>query len=99
MIPGLYSPKGTHDSIFLGNYANINIIDQLLRTPGVAQVNATGKRGYSSGQVMIALEEVYRQTIPADIGLGYIGMSFQEKRRGKAYLRQPSSVFHCSVSS
>ena len=45
-----------------------------------AQVNATGKRGYSSGQVMNALEEVYKETMPSDIGLDYIGMSFQEKK-------------------
>ncbi len=45
-----------------------------------AQINATGKRGYSSGQVMNALEEVYKQTMPSDIGLDYIGMSFQEKK-------------------
>ncbi|MCX5814541.1 MAG: multidrug efflux RND transporter permease subunit [Proteobacteria bacterium] len=45
-----------------------------------AQVNATGKRGYSSGQVMNALEEVHKQTMPSDIGIGYIGMSFQEKK-------------------
>jgi hydrophobic/amphiphilic exporter-1 (mainly G- bacteria), HAE1 family len=47
MILGLYSPKGTHDSTFLGNYANINIIDQLLRTPGVAQVNLFGAADYA----------------------------------------------------
>jgi hydrophobic/amphiphilic exporter-1 (mainly G- bacteria), HAE1 family len=45
-----------------------------------AQINATGKSGYSSGQVMNALEEVYKQTMPSEIGLDYIGMSFQEKR-------------------
>jgi HAE1 family hydrophobic/amphiphilic exporter-1 len=45
-----------------------------------AQVNAVGKRGYSSGQVMNALEEVFKQTMPAEMGLDYIGMSFQEKK-------------------
>src|SRR6266852_4988977 len=34
MAISLYSPKGTHDSLFLGNYANINIVDALLRVPG-----------------------------------------------------------------
>ncbi len=47
MILGLSSPKGTHDSTFLGNYANINLIDQLLRTPGVAQVNLFGAGDYA----------------------------------------------------
>ena len=45
-----------------------------------AQVNAVGKPGYSSGQVMAALEEVFRQTMPPEMGLDYIGMSFQEKK-------------------
>ena len=45
-----------------------------------AQVNAVGKHGYSSGQVMAALEEVFRQTMPPEMGLDYIGMSFQEKK-------------------
>jgi hydrophobic/amphiphilic exporter-1 (mainly G- bacteria), HAE1 family len=47
MILGLYSPKGTYDSTFLANYANINVIDQLLRTPGVAQVNVFGAGDYA----------------------------------------------------
>ena len=34
----LFSPKHTRDSLFLGNYANINIVDALLRVPGVGQV-------------------------------------------------------------
>ena len=34
MILALYSPNGTYDSTFLANYANINLIDQLLRVPG-----------------------------------------------------------------
>lgn len=47
MIMGLYSPKGTYDATTLGNYANINIIDQLLRTPGVAQVSVFGAGDYA----------------------------------------------------
>jgi HAE1 family hydrophobic/amphiphilic exporter-1 len=45
-----------------------------------AQINAAGNRGYSSAQVTKALEEVFQQTMPADMGLDYIGMSFQEKK-------------------
>jgi HAE1 family hydrophobic/amphiphilic exporter-1 len=45
-----------------------------------AQINAIGKPGYSSGQVMKALEQVFTQTMPAEMGFGYIGMSFQEKK-------------------
>jgi HAE1 family hydrophobic/amphiphilic exporter-1 len=45
-----------------------------------AQVNVMGRPGFSSGQVMKALEEVFHQTMPPEMGLDYIGMSFQEKR-------------------
>ena len=34
----LYSPNGTYDSVFLANYAYININDQLTRVPGIASV-------------------------------------------------------------
>jgi multidrug efflux pump len=35
--------------------------------------------GYSSGQAMTALEEVFKETMPAGMGFDYMGMSFQEK--------------------
>jgi hydrophobe/amphiphile efflux-1 (HAE1) family protein len=41
---GLYSPKETYDAIFLGNYANINLVDAIKRVPGVGDVkNFTGQ--------------------------------------------------------
>ena len=45
-----------------------------------AQLNATAAPGYSSAQAMAALEKVRSQTIPPDMGLDYLGMSFQEKK-------------------
>ncbi len=47
MAFALYSPKNTHDSLFLANYANININDQLLRIPGAGQVILFGATDYS----------------------------------------------------
>ena len=44
-----------------------------------AQLNITGAPGYSSGQVRHALEEVFRQTMPAGMGFDYSGMSYQEQ--------------------
>jgi len=35
MAIAIYSPHQTHDSLFLANYANININDALYRVPGV----------------------------------------------------------------
>ncbi len=45
-----------------------------------AQIYATGKPGFSSAQVMTALEDVFKQTMPAEMGFDYLGMSFQEKK-------------------
>ncbi|MGA7742197.1 MAG: efflux RND transporter permease subunit [Polyangia bacterium] len=44
------------------------------------QINGTAAAGYSSGQAMKALEEVFAQTMPTEMGYDYFGMSFQEKK-------------------
>src|ERR1051325_5591014 len=43
----LYSPKGTYDALFLGNYAYININDPMTRVPGVGQVTIFGAGQYA----------------------------------------------------
>ncbi len=45
-----------------------------------AQINASANTGYSSAQAMTAMEEVFAQTMPPDMGFDYLGMSYQEKR-------------------
>ena len=47
MAVALYSPRHTYDGLFLGNYANINISDALLRIPGVGQVQMFGAPEYA----------------------------------------------------
>ena len=44
-----------------------------------AQILVGAATGYSSGQVMKALEDVFAKTMPAGMGFDYMGMSFQEK--------------------
>src|SRR6266850_248365 len=44
-----------------------------------AQINGILAPGFSSGQGMQALEEVFAQTMPREMGYDYSGMSFQEK--------------------
>ena len=46
MIISLYSPGGSYDGNFLINYASINIRDQILRIPGIAQVDLFGGNDY-----------------------------------------------------
>jgi len=45
-----------------------------------AQINAAANPGYSSAQAMKALEEVFAQSMPREMGFDYLGMSFQEKK-------------------
>src|ERR1700753_3479778 len=47
MCVALTSPNGTYDSLFLGNYATINIRDELSRLPGVGNVTVFGAGQYS----------------------------------------------------
>jgi hydrophobic/amphiphilic exporter-1 (mainly G- bacteria), HAE1 family len=44
---GLSSPKGTYDGVFLGNYADIKLIDQIKRVPGVGDVKNFTAQDYS----------------------------------------------------
>ncbi|NEW86951.1 multidrug efflux RND transporter permease subunit [Rhodopseudomonas sp. WA056] len=41
------SPNGRYDTIFIGNYALINVIDELRRTPGVGDASLFGATDYS----------------------------------------------------
>ena len=43
----IYSPKETHDALYLNNYATINVIDPLARIRGVGQAILFGPSDYS----------------------------------------------------
>ena len=45
-----------------------------------AQINASARPGYSSAQAMKAMEDVFHETMPPEMGFDYLGMSFQEKK-------------------
>ncbi len=46
MVISLYSPQDAYDANFLINYCGINLRDQLLRIPGIAQVDLFGGTDY-----------------------------------------------------
>src|SRR5213594_873710 len=46
-IFALYSPKGTYDSLFLANYAYVNINDPMTRVSGIGQVLIFGASQYA----------------------------------------------------
>src|SRR5438552_17309753 len=47
LVMNLFSPHNTYDSLFLANYANINVNDVLYRVPGVGQVRLFGSSDYA----------------------------------------------------
>ncbi len=59
-----------------------------------AQINGAAAPGYSSAQATTALEEVFAQTMPREMGFDYLGMSFQEKRAQQGV--SPSAIFGLS---
>jgi HAE1 family hydrophobic/amphiphilic exporter-1 len=45
-----------------------------------AQINGSAAPGYSSDQATAALEDVFKQTMPREMGFDYLGMSYQEQK-------------------
>jgi len=60
-----------------------------------AQINANANPGYSSAQAMAALEEVFAETMPSEMGYDYMGMSFQEWQAQKGV--SPLVIFGFSL--
>jgi HAE1 family hydrophobic/amphiphilic exporter-1 len=60
-----------------------------------AQLNGGASPGYSTNQAMQALEEVFAQTMPHEMGFDYSGMSFQEKKAQEGV--PPSVIFGFSL--
>jgi hydrophobic/amphiphilic exporter-1 (mainly G- bacteria), HAE1 family len=48
MVVTLTSPEGNYDSIFLANYAYINLVDAMTRVPGIASVTVFGAGQYAT---------------------------------------------------
>jgi HAE1 family hydrophobic/amphiphilic exporter-1 len=60
-----------------------------------AQLNGSAAPGYSSAQAMKALEEVFAETMPREMGYDYMAMSFQEKKAQEGV--PPSVIFGFSL--
>ena len=46
-VIALYSPKQTHDELFISNYITINLLDQIKSSPGVGDATLFGPQDYS----------------------------------------------------
>jgi len=47
MVPVLYSPGGSRDPLFMSNYALLEVLDELVRIPGVGDASLFGADDYS----------------------------------------------------
>jgi HAE1 family hydrophobic/amphiphilic exporter-1 len=45
-----------------------------------AQINGSAAAGYSADQATAALEQVFKETMPHEMGFDYMGMSYQEQK-------------------
>jgi len=46
-VVAIYSPKHTHDPLFLSNYVTINLLDRIKSTPGVGDATLWGPQDYA----------------------------------------------------
>ncbi|MGC2696188.1 MAG: multidrug efflux RND transporter permease subunit [Candidatus Angelobacter sp.] len=60
-----------------------------------AQIIGSAAPGYSSGQAMAALEKVFAETMPPEMGYDYQGISFQEKQAQEGV--SPTIIFGFSL--
>ena len=66
LVIGLQSPKGTHTTTFLANHAQVNLMDELRRTPGVGDVTLFGS-GYAM-RIWLQPDKMARLNVtPTDI--------------------------------
>ncbi|QYK12904.1 multidrug efflux RND transporter permease subunit [Shewanella rhizosphaerae] len=65
MTVNTYSPNGSHDNLYLSNYASLNIKDALLRVKGVGKVQVIGEQNYSM-RVWLNPEKMAAKAITAN---------------------------------
>jgi HAE1 family hydrophobic/amphiphilic exporter-1 len=58
------------------------------------QINGAAAPGYSSGQAIAALDEVFKETMPPQMGYDYTGMTYQEVKSAQGV--SPTMIFALS---
>ncbi|MBR9981460.1 MAG: multidrug efflux RND transporter permease subunit [Desulfatitalea sp.] len=67
MVPVIYSPDNSQDTLFMSNYALLNVLDELVRLPGVGEAALFGAQDYSM-RVWLNPEKLAQfQLTPSDI--------------------------------
>src|SRR4051812_4194281 len=78
----LVSPDQSRDSLFLSNYASINIVDELKRLPGLADVTVFGARDYSM-RIWLNTERMARLGVPPSDVAGALRAQTAQYAAGK----------------
>lgn len=92
MFMTMTSKDSVYNSLYLTNYANLNLVDQLTRVPGVGAVNVMGAGDYSmriwlDPEAMrirnISPQQVYQsiQSQNMEVSAGYIGQPIGEDNK------------------
>ncbi|HEX4125611.1 MAG TPA: efflux RND transporter permease subunit, partial [Tepidisphaeraceae bacterium] len=63
----LYSPNGSRDTLFMSNYAMLQLRDQLLRLSGVGSITIFGERDYSMRLWLDPQKLAARGLMPSDV--------------------------------
>lgn len=65
MVVHVLSPDNSYDSLYLGNYANLNIKDRLSRLPGIGQVQIFGQGDYAM-RIWLNPDKISQRNLTAD---------------------------------
>ena len=81
-IASLSSTDGRYDSLYLSNYATINLVNELARLPGVGNVNVFGVGQYSM-RIWMDPQKLYSRGLTAQDVINAIGQQSQEVPAGQ----------------
>ncbi|ALK08757.1 efflux RND transporter permease subunit [Blastochloris viridis] len=99
-VIAIHSPAGTHDELFLTNFAVINLVDRLARVPGVGQANLFGAKEYAM-RVWFDLDRMNSLDLaPQDVANALKSQNIQAAlgRVGAAPVR-PGTEFQFNIST
>ena len=86
MVVHLYSPDKSRDTLFISNYANLEIKDALTRVDGVGQITVFGSRDYS---MRIWLDPERLQSLNLTTGDVVLALQGQNIQVASGVLNQP----------
>src|SRR6266542_1636636 len=86
MVVHLYSPDQSRDTLFISNYATLEIVDEVTRVDGVGSITVFGSRAYS---MRVWLDPDRLQSLGLTAGDVVIALQGQNRQVASAALNQP----------